>query len=100
MSSFCKCKNYSQFFSKNISIYAIFNDQSFKARLTNDIISFEQLGPGLKGTSSIFRVYPFSEGRQKQADRIALPESISVFSIVVSTAFRKSFFAWRFIQEK
>ena len=26
-------------------IYAIFNDQSFKDTLTNDIISFEQLGP-------------------------------------------------------
>ena len=39
MSSFCT------FFSKNISIYAIFNDQSFNSKLTNDIISFEQLGP-------------------------------------------------------
>ena len=34
------------FFSKNISIYAIFNDQSFNDTLTNNIISFEQLGPG------------------------------------------------------
>ena len=33
--------------SKNISIYAIFNDQSFKNTLTNDIVSFEQLGPGI-----------------------------------------------------
>ena len=33
------------FFSKNISIYAIFNDQGFNNMLTNDIISFEQLGP-------------------------------------------------------
>ena len=32
---------------KNISIYAIFNDQSFNKMLTNDIISFEQLGPGI-----------------------------------------------------
>ena len=39
-------KRYSHFFSKNISIYAIFSDQSFNDRLTNDIISFEQLGPG------------------------------------------------------
>ena len=35
------------FFSKNISIYAIFNDQSFNDTLTNDII-FEQLGPDEK----------------------------------------------------
>ena len=47
MSSFCKCKSYSHFFSKNISIYAIFNDQSFYNLLTNDIVSFEQMGPGV-----------------------------------------------------
>ena len=35
------------FFTKNISIYAIFNDQSFNDTLTNDIISFEQLGPDI-----------------------------------------------------
>ena len=40
-----KCKSYSHFFSKNISVYAIFNDQSFNDTLTNDIVSFEQLGP-------------------------------------------------------
>ena len=33
------------FFSKNISVYAIFNDQSFNDTLTNHIFSFEQLGP-------------------------------------------------------
>ena len=47
MSSFCKCKSYSHFFSKNISIYAIFNEQSFNDTLTNNILSFEQLGPGI-----------------------------------------------------
>ena len=33
------------FFSKNISKYAVFNDQSFNDTLTKDIVSFEQLGP-------------------------------------------------------
>ena len=33
------------FFSKNISIYAIFNDQNFNDTLTKDFVSFEQLGP-------------------------------------------------------
>ena len=42
-----KC-NFSLFFSKNISIYAIFNDQNFNDTLTNGIVSFEQLGPGLR----------------------------------------------------
>ena len=45
VSSFCKCKSYSHFINKNISLYAIFNDQSFNSMLTNDIVSFEQLGP-------------------------------------------------------
>ena len=40
------CKSYPHFFSKNISVCAIFNDQSFNDMLTNDI-SFEQLGPVL-----------------------------------------------------
>ena len=35
------------FFSKNISVHTIFNDQSFNDTLTNDIIRFEQLGPEL-----------------------------------------------------
>ena len=42
------------FFSKNISIYAIFNDQSFKDTLTNDIVSFEQMGPGVFSFVSVF----------------------------------------------
>ena len=33
------------FFRKIISMYALFNDQSFNNTLTNDIVSFEQLGP-------------------------------------------------------
>ena len=35
------------FFSKNISINAILSEQSFNDTLTNDIVSFEQLGPGI-----------------------------------------------------
>ena len=33
------------FFQQNISIYTIFNDKSLNNTLTNDIVSFEQLGP-------------------------------------------------------
>ena len=40
---------------KKNSVYAIFKDQSFNDTLTNDIVSFEQLGPAvfiaLKGIS-------------------------------------------------
>ena len=46
VSSLCECKSYSCFFSAKILAYMpIFNDQSFKDTLTNDIVSFEQLGP-------------------------------------------------------
>ena len=43
--AFVKAKATHIFFSKNISVYAIFNDQSFSDVLTNDIVSFEQQGP-------------------------------------------------------
>ena len=35
------------FFSKIISVLAIINDQSFNDTVTNDIVSFEQLGSGI-----------------------------------------------------
>ena len=40
-------QNLLTFFQQNISIYAIFNDQSLNdtRTLTNDIVNFEQLGP-------------------------------------------------------
>ena len=34
-------------FSKNISVYAIVNNHSFNDTLINDIVSFEQVGPGV-----------------------------------------------------
>ena len=43
--AFANAKATHIFFSKNISIYAILNDQSFNDTLSNDIDSFEQLGP-------------------------------------------------------
>ena len=42
------------FFCKNISTYAIFNDQSFNDPLINNILSFEQLGLGVLSLSTIF----------------------------------------------
>ena len=35
------------FFSKNIGLYAIFDNQNFNDMSFNDIVSFQQLGPGL-----------------------------------------------------
>ena len=60
MSSFCKCKSYSHFFSKHIySLYAIFNIQSFNDTLTNDIVSSEQLGPESDLISGILLYFAF-----------------------------------------
>ena len=39
-------------------MYAIFNGQSFKDMLTNDFVSFEQLGPG-------FYIAPDKSGYQE-----------------------------------
>ena len=36
---------HSHFFSKNISVYAIFDDQRVNDTLTNNIVSIDQLGP-------------------------------------------------------
>ena len=41
-------KNVNSFFKcKNITVYALFNDQNFDDMLTKDIVSFERLGPDL-----------------------------------------------------
>ena len=42
--AFANAKATHIFPAKNISLYVIFNDQSFNDTLTNNIISFEQLG--------------------------------------------------------
>ena len=48
MSSFCtaNCKSYSHFFSKKLQHFCVSLDVNFNESLTNDIVSFEQLGPG------------------------------------------------------
>ena len=40
------CKSYSHFFSKKFQHICISLDVNFNKSLTNDIVSFEQLGPG------------------------------------------------------
>ena len=46
--AFANAKSTHIFFSKNISLYALFNNQSFNDMLSNDIVSFELLGPVFK----------------------------------------------------
>ena len=39
------CKSYSHFFSKNFQHVCVSLDENFNELLTNDVVSFEQLGP-------------------------------------------------------
>ena len=41
------CKSYSHFFSKKFQRICVSPDVNFNESLTNDVVSFEQLGPGL-----------------------------------------------------
>ena len=71
----CKCKSYSHFFSKNISIYAIFDGQRINDTLTNDIVSFEQLGPHF-----------WFQNRHSEGESTVFTSSVS-FSTVAHFAF-------------
>ena len=46
-----KCESYSQFSAKILVYMPYFNYQNFNDTLTNDVISFEQLGPGFQKTN-------------------------------------------------
>ena len=47
MSSFCTAKATHIFFSEKFQCICISLDLNFNESLTNDIVSFEQLGPGI-----------------------------------------------------
>ena len=77
------------FFSKNISIYAIFNDQSFNDSLTNGIVCFEQLGPDQcwsRQSLKIFRLFLFSKiyFKESQGSFCALFGILESFSVRMS----------------
>ena len=44
------CKSYSHFFSKKFQHICVSLDVNFNKSLTNDVVSFEQLGPGVQET--------------------------------------------------
>ena len=47
MSSFCTAKATHIFFSKKIQLICVSFDVNFNESLTNDVVSFEQHGPGI-----------------------------------------------------
>ena len=61
MSSFCTAKATHIFSAKNFSIFAYHSIKILTVSLTNDIVSFEQLGPVLSGKAHIFN------GRSKKS---------------------------------
>ena len=53
------CKSYSHFFSKKFQNICVSLDVNFNESLTNDIVSFEQLGPDLFLNKSLERASSF-----------------------------------------
>ena len=56
------CKSYSHFFSKNYQNICVSLDVNFNESLTNDIVSFEQLGPGPLWCKPVLGVFNFHIG--------------------------------------
>ena len=95
MSSFCKCKSYSHFLTKNFSIYAIFNDT-----LTNSIVSFEQLGHGVYYIALekvLFLLFYLSTKKQR-SKKVFLFLHVNIccgFSLEVPNECPQHMFSWR-----
>ena len=73
MSSFCK--SYSHFVSKKLHHICISLDVNFNESLTNDIVSFEQLGPGNKATNNI---NPNFVKQNKELGKISVPRGLAM----------------------
>ena len=52
----CDCKSYSHFFSKKFQHICVSLDVNFNESLTNDIVSFEQLGPEIYSYQTWFQL--------------------------------------------
>ena len=63
------CKSYSHFFSKKFQHICVSVDVNFNESLTNDIVSFEQLGPGHASSEARNVVPKVSGGRTILTER-------------------------------
>ena len=104
MSSFCKCKSYSHFYSKNISVNAIFNDKSVNNTLTNNIVCFEQLGPGVKLTivfiedfTQVVISYEIYEMSLQRVSEISYEMTMSVRFYLSYKKFKLDFIAFKIV---
>ena len=78
MSSFCKCKSYSHFFSKNFNIYTIFNDKSFNDTLSNKIVS-------LNNWALIFFLFLKKRKNKKKTYVVLIKSAAEALTYVVGT---------------
>ena len=66
------CKSYSHFFSKKYQHICVSLNVNFNESLTNNIVSFEQLGPDTHSSLDLCEVHPFdlvahmSEAKEKR----------------------------------
>ena len=72
-----------KYFSKNISVYVIFNDQNFNDRLTNDIVNFEQLGPDVLSE----KLSSFHSSKVYFQKRFSLNDHLNVITTNIATYF-------------
>ena len=63
------CKSYSHFFSKKFRHICVSLDVNFNESLTNDVVSFEQLGPGAQ-VVSCWRGIPLKSSTAKFSSRL------------------------------
>ena len=61
------CKSYSHFFSKKFQHICVSLDVNFNESLTNDIVSFEQLGPGYLAAKPTIQFEPAHDKTYKMA---------------------------------
>ena len=67
-----RCKSYSNFFSKKFQHICVSLDVNFNESLTNDVVSFEQLGPGI--IKYVCIVYPHA--LKKAIGTLLTPQSV------------------------
>ena len=78
------CKSYSHFFSKKLQHICVSLSENFNESLTNDVVSFEQLGPGIEWLLKLrFANKSKNGGGICSSDRYM----IHLFCLVVQTGF-------------
>ena len=89
------CKSYSHFFSKKFQHICISLDVNFNESLTNDVVSFEQLGPGVFTDSTFFVSAISGVHIDLQAIMVKPPVSETVSYFLINSLIVPSSFIFR-----